>query len=185
MHRLILSTFLTLFLLTSCAESLEEQGLRILEDDRSFEIDLEVRKYEFGYLVSTENDPDRPQQNVFDETIFLTTEQVNSAEGLLTGSSQVIGVEIRYISTEIPQEVTTDLSRFAPSNPRVRTRVFVGEDFNFSNGSARRKEFLNTGEVTVRLNSNGSRTISINARFGSFPLKGTWSGDLEDAQVRF
>lgn len=180
-----LMLLLPMLLLFSCAESLEDQELATLERDRTFEIDLEVRRYDFGYLVSTQNDPNRPQLNVFDERIFLTTDDVLNQNGVLEGSSQVIEIALRYISTDIPSEVVTDFSNFNPNNPRVQVQAFIGEDFNFNTGTALRRNALSQGSLTIVLNSNGSRTIFLRANTGNLPVEGTWSGTLEEAGVGF
>jgi hypothetical protein len=157
----------------------------MLGPDRVFQIDLEERFYDFGYLVSTENDPDRLQQSVFDETIFLSTNDVSLGNVLLQGTSQVIGLEIKYTGTERPEKITSDLSSITTDNMRIRAKVFLGEDFNFNNGSTSRKIVLSQGTLTIKVNSNGSRSIGLNAEAGGLPLKGSWTGLLEQAELQF
>lgn len=185
MFRICLFVVSCLFLFSSCAESLEDQVIANVEDNRVFQVDLEDRRYGFGYINSTENDPDRPNLNRFRESIALTTADVSDDGGLLSGTSQVIAIELEFSRSLGQEELNIDLGLLNQGGLVTFANVFLAEDFDFDTREARQRRGLRSGVLTIKKFSNGARKITLNSQTGGIDLAGSWAGYLEDAQVVF
>lgn len=184
--RLITYTLLLLFfVLSACAESLDDQFIANIEENRIFEIDLEERRYDFGYMKSTEDDPNRPNQNRYREFIALATDDVALGGATLRGVSQLIGIELEFSRPLGPQEISIDLRLLSQSGTITFAKVFLAEDFNFNTRESRRRINLSNGQLIIKEFSNGARTITLNANAGGLSVAGAWAGKLEGAEFFF
>lgn len=179
MHNLIFTTLLMLLFFSSCTESIDNQEIPGVASSSTFEVDLEVREYPYGYIERTQGES---SQN-YEERIFLSSNNIAEDFESLFTNVQVIGLELQYFRTDPGDVIEIDLTRPSNSSIDVIMEAFVGDDFMFGTGEAVSKRPLRTGTFRMEFFPNGTREITIDASSGGVPVKGSWTGRLN--KVRF